>query len=33
MRCPADGKWRMASNVNSSDLTEAELQEARSRLR
>ncbi len=33
MRCPVDGKWRMASNVNSSDLTEAELQEARSRLR
>jgi hypothetical protein len=30
MRCPVDGKWRMASNVNSSDLTEAELQEARS---
>jgi hypothetical protein len=33
MRCPVGGNWRMASNVNSSDLTEAELQEARSRLR
>jgi hypothetical protein len=30
MRCPVDGKWRMASNVNSGDLTDAELQEARS---
>ena len=30
IRCPVDGKWRMASNVNSTDLTEAELQEARS---
>jgi hypothetical protein len=30
IRCPVDGKWRMASNVNSADLTEAELQEARS---
>jgi hypothetical protein len=28
MRCPVDGKWRMCENVNSKDLTEAELQEA-----
>ena len=28
MRCPVDGKWRMTENVNSSELTEAELQEA-----
>jgi hypothetical protein len=28
MRCPVDGKFRMMSNVNSKDLTEAELQEA-----
>jgi hypothetical protein len=30
MRCRVDGKWRTASNVNSADLTEAELREARS---
>jgi hypothetical protein len=30
IRCPVDGKWRMASNVNSGDLTESELQQARS---
>lgn len=29
MRCPVDGKWGMASNVNSRDLTEMELLEAR----
>ena len=29
--CPVDGRWRMASNANSADLTEAELQEARNR--
>lgn len=29
MRCPVDGKWRMASDVRSKDLTEAELLEAR----
>lgn len=28
MRCPVDGKWRMASNVNRNDLTEGELREA-----
>jgi hypothetical protein len=30
IRCPVDGEWRVATNVNSADLTEAELQEARS---
>jgi hypothetical protein len=30
MRCRVDGKWRTASNVNSADLTDAELREARS---
>jgi hypothetical protein len=30
MRCPVDGKWRLAANVNSTDLTETELQQARS---
>jgi hypothetical protein len=29
MRCPVDGKWGLASNVNSSDLSEMELLEAR----
>jgi hypothetical protein len=29
LRCPVDGKLRMAGNVNSSDLTEQELEEAR----
>jgi hypothetical protein len=24
MRCPVDGKWRLASNVNSTDLIETE---------
>jgi hypothetical protein len=28
MRCPVDGKWRMMGNVNSRDLTEAQLEEA-----
>jgi hypothetical protein len=28
MRCPVDHKWRMMQNVNSTDLTEAELAEA-----
>lgn len=28
MRCPVDGKWRMMGNVNSRDLSEAELEEA-----
>ena len=30
LRCPVDRKWRFAGNVNSKDLTEAELEEARS---
>lgn len=29
MRCPVDGKWGLASNVNSTDLSEQELLEAR----
>lgn len=29
IRCPVDHKWRMASNVNSADLTEQELTRAR----
>jgi len=29
MRCPVDRKWRMAGNVNSRDLTERELEQAR----
>lgn len=28
MRCPVDGRWRMTRNVNSRDLTEAQLAEA-----
>ncbi len=29
IRCPVDKKWRMAGNVNSSDLTEQEIEQAR----
>lgn len=29
MRCPVDNRWRIARNVNSSDLTKQELQQAR----
>lgn len=29
MKCPVDGKWRMAGNVNSRDLTPAQLEQAR----
>jgi hypothetical protein len=29
IRCPVDNKWRMASNVNSSDLTEQQIERAR----
>jgi hypothetical protein len=29
MRCPVDGKWGIASNVNRLDLSEQELLEAR----
>jgi hypothetical protein len=29
LRCPVDKKWRMARNVNSRDLTPAELEQAR----
>jgi hypothetical protein len=29
IRCPVDGKFRMAGNVNSADLTEQELEQAR----
>jgi hypothetical protein len=29
IRCPVDRKWRMAGNVNSADLTEQEVEQAR----
>ena len=29
IRCPVDKKWRMAGNVNSSDLTAQEIEQAR----
>jgi hypothetical protein len=29
IRCPVDKKWRMAGNVNSADLTEQEIGQAR----
>jgi hypothetical protein len=29
IRCPVDRKWRMAGNVNSRDLTEQEVEQAR----
>ena len=29
IRCPVDKKWRMAGNVNSADLTEQEVGQAR----
>lgn len=29
MRCPVDGKWGIASNAHSTDLTEQELLQAR----
>lgn len=29
MKCPVDGKWRMAGNVNSRDLTPEQLELAR----
>jgi hypothetical protein len=29
IRCPVDHRWRMAGNVNSKDLTEQELTQAR----
>jgi hypothetical protein len=30
MRCPVDRKFRLAGNVNSADLTEQEIEQARS---
>ncbi|HEY2795421.1 MAG TPA: hypothetical protein VGJ28_23875 [Micromonosporaceae bacterium] len=30
IRCPVDGKYRMAGNVNSADLTPVELEQAQS---
>jgi hypothetical protein len=29
IRCPIDGKWRFAGNARSTDLTEEELEQAR----
>jgi len=29
LRCPVDGKWRVAGNVDSADLTEQEVEQAR----
>jgi hypothetical protein len=29
MRCPVDGRWRLAGNVDAEDLSEEELAEAR----
>jgi hypothetical protein len=29
LRCPVDKKWRMAGNVNSGDLSEQEIEQAR----
>lgn len=29
MRCPVDGKWRMAGNARSTDLTPEQLEQAR----